>query len=421
MHIKNSSVSSSKAHSRKQLCGHGLTLAILSVLGMSWTGRVSASDITTKDDDPDKKTNTTIVNNNGHYTVTTTTTRGANAFNSFGKFSVTAGDVVDLHLPQNTRNLINLVWDAQAMIDGTVNSRLGDGANNPIGGRVFFVDPHGLVVGKNGSINVGSLSVTTANPSFMLRLLDGSDTSAINSLLTGNIDASDMADGDVSIEGTVNAKNGIRIQARAIDTTGTLYTLASGAGDKLTSEVAVNAGDLGETTLVEQDGAIVLVAKNQLTVGSGAVITSEGGPVLLAAVDRDNMDVGVSTASAEVNVDGRVSGSDVSIIASASANSVWKTGDTSSIHAISQDLFQELLGVAGSPVGGAIAYMETDATAAINIGAAADINATAGDINIDANTDQRLETTTPGGGGSRAFGCGGGYTRVMFLTTQPRP
>ncbi len=401
MHTKNSSVPSAKVHSRKQLCGHGLALAILGVLGMSWTGRVSASDITTKDDDPNKKTNTTIDNSNGRYKVTTTTTRGVNAFNSFGKFSVTAGDTVDLHLPQNTQNLINLVWDAQAMIDGTVNSRLGDGANAAIGGRVFFVDPHGLVVGKNGSINVGSLSVTTANPSFMLRLLDSSDTTAINSLMTGKIAAGDMADGDVSIEGRVNAKNGIRIQARAIDTSGTLYTLASGDGDRLTSEVAVNAGDLGETTLIEQDGAIVLVAKNQLTVGKDAVITSDRGPVLLAAVDRDSMDLGISTASAKVNVDGKVSGGDVSIIASASANSVWKTGDTNSIHAIFQDQFQELLGVVGSPVGGTIAYMETDATADINIGATANIEATAGDINIDANTDQHLETTTPGGGGSK--------------------
>ena len=109
------------------------------------------------------------------------------------------------------------------------------------------------------------------------------------------------------------------------------YTLANGDNNKLTSAVAVNAGDLDETTLIEQDGAIVLVAKNQLTVGKDAVITSEGGPVLLAAVDRDSMDVGISTASAKVNVDGKVSGGAVSIIASASANSVWETGDTRSI------------------------------------------------------------------------------------------
>ena len=402
MQTKNPSSPTSNAHPRNHLCGHGLALAILGVLGMSWTGRVSASDITTKDD-ADKKTDTTIVRADNKYKVTTGTIRGVNAFNSFGQFNVSAGDVVDLHLPSGTQNLINLVWDARAEINGTVNSRLGNADGAAIGGRVFFVDPHGFVVGKTGVLNVGSLSVTTANAGFMERLMDPDDA-PIDSLMTGKIAADDMDYGDdaiVKIDGSVNAQNGIRIQARAIDTSGTLYTLANGDNNKLTSAVAVNAGDLDETTLIEQDGAIVLVAKNQLTVGKDAVITSEGGPVLLAAVDRDSMDVGISTASAKVNVDGKVSGGAVSIIASASANSVWETGDTRSIHSIAQEQFQELLGVVDSPVGGTIAYMETDATAAINVGAGADINATDGDISLDANTDQRLVAVPPGGGGSK--------------------
>ena len=111
----------------------------------------------------DGNTNTTL-NVNGTVTdVTTTTIKGPNAFNSFSKFNVNAGNTVNLHVPELSNNLINLVHDETTQIDGVLNSiKYGE-----IGGNIFLANPHGIVVGISGVINVGSLTAVTPTVDFM--------------------------------------------------------------------------------------------------------------------------------------------------------------------------------------------------------------------------------------------------------------
>ncbi len=111
---------------------------------------------------PDGRTTTTT--NGSVSTVTTGTVSGPNAFNSYSRFEIGAGNTGNLILPNGTSNLINLVNGTSPT---TINGVLNAYKNGQIGGNVYFADPNGFVVGKSGVVNVGSLNVTTPTREFM--------------------------------------------------------------------------------------------------------------------------------------------------------------------------------------------------------------------------------------------------------------
>ncbi|MCB1939957.1 MAG: leukotoxin LktA family filamentous adhesin, partial [Rhodocyclaceae bacterium] len=90
----------------------------------------------------DGRTATTLSQSGAVTDITTATVRGKNAFNSFSRFNIGSGQTVNLHLPQQTANLLNLVRNERSHIDGVMNA-YKDGR---IGGNVFFFNPHGMVV-----------------------------------------------------------------------------------------------------------------------------------------------------------------------------------------------------------------------------------------------------------------------------------
>ena len=100
-------------------------------------------------------TGTTITNtqNNLHHDISTTHINGSVAANKFTKFQVGEKHLVDMHLPTNTNHLVNFV-DDKISVNGTVNALKG----NKVGGNLYFVSPQGMIVGKNGAINAGSLT-----------------------------------------------------------------------------------------------------------------------------------------------------------------------------------------------------------------------------------------------------------------------
>ena len=101
--------------------------------------------------------------------ITTSTVQGGNAYNSFSQFSEGAGNTVNLQVPNSSRNLINIVRDSPVTINGTLNAY----NNGKIGGNVYFADPYGMVVGKSGSINVGTLGVkSTPTKEFLDGVID---------------------------------------------------------------------------------------------------------------------------------------------------------------------------------------------------------------------------------------------------------
>lgn len=100
-------------------------------------------------------TGTTITSsqNNLHHDISTTHINGSVAANKFTKFQVGEKHLVDMHLPTNTNHLVNVV-DNKISVNGTVNALKG----SKVGGNLYFVSPQGMIVGKTGVINAGSLT-----------------------------------------------------------------------------------------------------------------------------------------------------------------------------------------------------------------------------------------------------------------------
>lgn len=100
-------------------------------------------------------TGTTITSsqNNLHHDISTTHINGSVAANKFTKFQVGEEHLVDMHLPTNTNHLVNFV-DNKISVNGTVNALKG----SKVGGNLYFVSPQGMIVGKTGVINAGSLT-----------------------------------------------------------------------------------------------------------------------------------------------------------------------------------------------------------------------------------------------------------------------
>ncbi|WP_422126680.1 leukotoxin LktA family filamentous adhesin [Thioalkalivibrio sulfidiphilus] len=257
---------------------------------------------------PDGRTQTHLDQSTPGIThIHTDTVRGHNAFNSFHHFQVGEGHTANLHLPQYTRNLINLVHDSRVVINGTLNS-YKDGA---IGGNVVFADPHGFVVGAGGQVNVGSLAVATPTTAFMNQLIapdGGISDSHVARLLEGDIPVS--ADGLISIQGQVNATDAILLLGHQVQLSGGLNTRLSDTEHQVLFSSAVNVEGLGLGADVQiADGDIVIVARDDVSI-SGDISARgrsgrSGGTVLVTAGGHVTLE-----SSARLDVSGEGAGSD---------------------------------------------------------------------------------------------------------------
>lgn len=204
--------------------------------------------------------------------VTTATRSGQNAFNSFSKFDVYSGNVVNLHLPDGTANLLNVVRDHRSHIDGLLNSIKG----GEIGGNVFFANPHGVIVGEAGVINVGALHLSTPTPEFIDRLLttDGlPDPAATGQLLSGQVPVS--ADAPITVRGTVNVHNDVSISAGAVNHHGVIQSGAVFAGARVDFADIVNVAGLESgAALAVENGTIRILAAGDIV--SDGLVRSEG-------------------------------------------------------------------------------------------------------------------------------------------------
>ncbi len=392
-----------------------LALAIGSALGIAMPiGVAAGNSVITTPTGGGRDLGTVVSNPDAGkiYNVSAGKTRGDVDFNSFGRFEVASGDTVNLNLTSGANTVVNLVWDARALINGTLNSfKAGE---TGIGGRVVFADTHGLVVGANGVLNVGSLAVATPTAAFMELLVSPQDSvvdAATADLLGGTMPVSS---GDVTIAGRVNAGD-VRIQARAIDVTGTVWVADGTGGDAFHSSVAVNAGAGEEMRLVNDGGNLLLVANETvnvdgtLTTASGDVLINGrdiavnagalvdagvGGDILLTAVDRAQVQTGQAEASSSVRVDGTLRARDIAMSATTIASTEW-TDPSASLATIAGNQLVEFAQRAGSELGGTVGYMAVDTRADVAIGAGAVLDAS-GDIDVQARTRQTIKTELTG-------------------------
>jgi filamentous hemagglutinin family protein len=201
---------------------------------------------------------------NGNVTnITTGTIAGGAGVNAFSTFDVDRAKTVNLVVPSNAKALLNLVYDAPININGTVNS-LKDGK---VGGNVIFADPHGMIVGSSGVLNVGSLTVTTPTKQFMDGVIDvkgNVSELAVSQMITGQV--TNSTDGVIHIDGAVNALQKISLHAAKVAVAGTLK-----AGPDVLHQAAfygsVNADNLQQAGgMVEHNGEIDIVADTSASI-----------------------------------------------------------------------------------------------------------------------------------------------------------
>lgn len=224
---------------------------------------------------PDGNTATRVQAAGATTDVTTSTIRGANAFNSFSRFSVGAGSTVNLHLPDGTQNLLNLVHDQRTDIDGVLNSL----KNGRPGGNLYIANPHGVVVGESGVVNTGALHALTPTRAFMQRFFDApGEPSALatQQLLDGSVPLD--PEGLVSIRGRVNAQD-VALAAGRIAVAGEIRVDAPSTVD---FGDVVNVAGLETATGVGVDGGEIALRAVQDIELSGT----------LAAEGRDGVDGG---------------------------------------------------------------------------------------------------------------------------------
>jgi filamentous hemagglutinin family protein len=225
---------------------------------------------------PDGRTQTAVSNSGSVYEVSTSTLTGRNAFNSFHAFSVGPGNTVNLIVPSSAQNLINIVRDQRTDIYGILNS-IKDGQ---IGGNVWFVNPHGFIVGAGGVVNVGSLTVTTPTQRFVDDFFTAPGVPnevSVEQLLAGTAPRNEAA--KIEILGRINAGEDIRLSAGAINVAGSIYSGARfvGAAPDFTDVVNVN-GLAGATNVVVREGRIEIVADGDVAV-SGTMAAPGGSGV----------------------------------------------------------------------------------------------------------------------------------------------
>ncbi len=255
-------------------------------------------------------TATTVTRTGSVTDVRTGTVHGRTALNDFLKFNVSGGSTANLHLPTGALHLVNIVRTERTQIDGVLNA-VQDGR---IGGNVWFANPFGFIVGAGGVVNVGSLHVSTPTQQFVdnFFLSPGNPNEAsLASLLAGTAPRSGT--GLISIQGKVNAADGVTLSAGTVNVGGVVYAGARfiGAAPNFTDVVNANGIASASNVLVEA-GRIRIVADGDVTV-SGTIAAPGAAGVKAGEVDiRAGRDIDLQAGArivasgAGVNSDGGV-------------------------------------------------------------------------------------------------------------------
>ena len=267
----------------------------------------------------DGRTQTQLTTNGNVTDVTTRTVQGVNALNSFHRFNIGNGQTVNLHLPSGTSNLLNLVHGERSYFDGVLNA-YKDGR---IGGNVYFLNPHGMVVGAGGVLNVGSLTMATPTNQFMESLISQAglvNGDAVNNVLSGYIPLTET--GLIQVKGRINAANAVTLSAGhiAVDADARIV-----AGPQTQASFAdlVNIQGVATASGVELDnGVIRITASSEVNIAGQLAVDG------VAGTNAGSVDIHAGTnvnlaSGADVSANGQglaSSGGNVKILAEGDAS-----------------------------------------------------------------------------------------------------
>lgn len=218
-------------------------------------------------------------------------------------FSVGKDETVRFQQPGKDALALNRVTgNQQSVIDGSLLSN----------GHVLLVNPNGVVIGKNASIDVGGLVASTAQVKDNFMKEFGNSTGAFS--LGG------LSDGKIINEGTIQAEGGlVALHAAKVENSGTIsntggsavlaaadtLTLTPDADGKLNFTVdgkAAEASALNKGAITADGGTIVMTADSASDVMSTVVNNSgtlqartlrknEKGQILLDGGDKGQVEV----------------------------------------------------------------------------------------------------------------------------------
>lgn len=227
-------------------------------------------------------------------------------------FNVGKDETVRFQQPGKDALALNRVTgNQQSVIDGSLLSN----------GHVLLVNPNGVVIGKNASIDVGGLVASTAN------VKDNFMKDFGNS--TGSFNLGGVSDGKIINEGTINAEGGlVALHAAKVENSGTItsnggsvlmaaadtLTLTPDTDGKLNFTVdgkVAEASALNKGAITADGGTIVMTAdsasdvmstvvNNEGTLQARTLRKNEKGQILLEGNDKGQVEVsGTLDASGE--------------------------------------------------------------------------------------------------------------------------
>lgn len=240
---------------------------------------------------------------------------GDSQIHKYSEFDVGAGDTVNLQFNNDSNNVINLVYDKESFLDGTLNGI----KNGAIGGHVYFLNSNGVVMGSGGVINAGTLTMATPTTAAMDDIWD--DVSNTAKLSDYSID---LSEGEIDINGQINAAGDIHVLSKTININSGAGLYSGGVfddqGDILaqalfTQVVNTNGAVAGDAMVLDDAGNINIVARDSATktdfskVTSAATIavteaTLKGGNIAISAeatasTEYDDSVGGAATATVD--------------------------------------------------------------------------------------------------------------------------
>ncbi len=243
----------------------------------------------------DGRTSTTLSVRGRTTDIHTRSVHGRNAYNSFSRFGVGAGNTVNLHVPGQADNLINLVRENRTDIHGTLNGV----KNGKIGGNIYLLNPHGIVVGPNGTVNAGSLSLQTPTSEFVDGVLDANgvpNSTSVGRILNGSVP---IGNGRISIQGQINTLDSIYLRGGGVDVSG-----------------ALRAGSAGVKAMRQQVnlGGLVPAANTVHRTRSGAIVIGSPGNVRVSGRIDASGEQDVKGGTIDIRADGNIDVEDTAII-----------------------------------------------------------------------------------------------------------
>lgn len=201
----------------------------------------------------------TVTSGSGSMTVNQTS---QNVVLNWQSFNIGASEAVRFVQPNSSSVALNRVIGADP------SSILGSLSAN---GKVFLINPNGILFGKGASVNVGGLVASTRN-------ISDSD------FMAGNYKFAGAGGGDILNQGTINADGGyVALLGAHVSNEGVisarLGTVALAAGNGITLDVV---GD-GLLNVAVNEGAVKALVQN------GGMIQADGGHVLMTAQAAGNL------------------------------------------------------------------------------------------------------------------------------------